>query len=98
MNFQAYVLKKHGYTAYTLKILGHRNSHVICIYKDKNTGKWNAINYERIYYSFADSPEEVLNKTYPGWVAYDLYDPVKEKTIKRYIGSTKLYLQNLIED
>ncbi len=95
MNFQAYCLIKNGYKAYTLKMMSYRNSHGICIYQDKKNKKWNAIDYGEIYYTSANSISELLNKIYPGWIAYDLHNPLTDKIDKRYISSTKMYLKNI---
>lgn len=98
MNFQTYCLRQHGYEAYTIQMLDLGSSHTICVYKNKNTGKWNAIDYWNVYEINADSYKEVFNKLYPGCVSFQIRNTDKGDIEKLYLMSSKLYIQNWLEE
>ncbi len=98
MSFQSYCLRKNGYNSYTLVFDTCEFSHALCIYQDKKTGKWNAIEYDDIYYTYADSPSEVLEQIYPGWVSWKLYNPETEEIKKIFFSETEQYIFNWFEN
>ena len=98
MNFQTYCLRYHGYEAYSVQFLDFGSVHTVCIYKDKNTGKWNAIDYGCVYSLSVDSFQEILNIIYPGWVQFRILDTQTGNTEKIFVTSTKQFIQKWLED
>ncbi len=66
MGFQAYALRQHGYESYILQHIAIGSAHGICMYRDKTSGKWNALDYWKLYNAQADTPEELFSAIYPG--------------------------------
>jgi len=98
MGFEAYALRQHGYEAYTLGMIATYYTHAICIYKDKATGRWNAINFGDIKELQAETPEELLDKFEPDWFSLSIKDPDSAKTIYQIDSSSKGYLIRWFEE
>ncbi|MBN1384594.1 MAG: hypothetical protein JW983_06940 [Elusimicrobia bacterium] len=73
--FQSYVLRKHGYESYVLTYSARPSSHGICIYRDKSSGKWNALEYGGEYKVEASSIEDLISKIEPAYYEYRLNNP-----------------------
>lgn len=87
--FASFVLTQHGYEAYVLTYFGRRVAHGICVYKDR-IGKWNSIEFGRIFYAQSDNPEELITKIEPGMIRYTLFKPNDNYNVKSYTQSQTL--------
>jgi len=87
--FASFVLTQHGYEAYVLTYFGRRVAHGISVYKDHN-GKWNSIEYGKIFYAQAENPEELITRIEPGMLRYILFKPNDSYEVKSYVQSQTL--------
>jgi hypothetical protein len=94
--FEAYILRQHGYEAYTLGEIARSFTHAICIYKDEHG--WNALDYGMMYEARANTPEELLNMIYPGWFSLTINDPNNGESIRQIDSSSKTYLLNWLQE
>lgn len=63
--FVVEVLKEEGIEAKTIGYASPGTSHAFAVYQDPKTGKWNAIEYGRIYQTQADTPEQAFERLRP---------------------------------
>lgn len=87
--FISWVLTQHSYESYVLTYSGRRVGHGICVYKNPQ-GKWNAIEYGKIFYVEATNLEELITKIEPGMLKYTLFKPDEGYGIKSYLESQTL--------
>ncbi|MEW5767791.1 MAG: hypothetical protein AB1797_09220 [bacterium] len=92
MGFQAYALSRHGYEAYILQQVTVDFGHAICLYKDKETSKWNGISYYKLFETQANSPEELFEMTYPGAFSMMIRDTSDGKVLGQFDSSSRDYL------
>ncbi|MEW6095587.1 MAG: hypothetical protein AB1567_03550 [bacterium] len=97
MGFQAYALRQHGYESYILQHIAIGSAHGICIYRDKASGKWNALSYGNLYDAQAETPEELFSTTYPGWFLLVIRDPSNGKPKVQFDSASRNYVIKWLE-
>jgi len=97
MNFESYVLRQHGYQSYILGFVTPEVSHAMCVYQDKNSGKWNVIDYDRILLSRSDSPEGAIKNIYSNWFLVELINPGDYTPVKQVDSMTRWMLTDWFE-
>jgi len=97
MGFQAYVLRQHGYESYILQHIAIGSAHGICMYRDKTSGKWNALNYDNLYHAQAETPEELFSARYPGWFLLVIRDPSNGKPKVQFDSASRNYVIKWLE-
>lgn len=71
---QAQALRRNGYDVHNVQFFGGGVAHVITAYKDKETGKWNLMDYNSIYETQATNIKEAMDQYEPGNYEYKLID------------------------
>lgn len=97
MGFESYVLRQHGYESYILQHIAIGSAHGIAMYKDKLTGKWNALNYGSLYNAQANTPEELFSAIYPGWFLLVIRDPSNGKPKVQFDSASRNYVIKWLE-
>ncbi len=83
MRFQAYCLKRHGYEAYVVQYFANGSAHAICIFRDKDTNKWDVLEYNNYNHIQAENIEEViLNWRSPGAYEFHVANPEDFSLVK----------------
>ncbi len=96
--FQAYCLSRNGYEAYAVGFTARSITHAVCVFKDRNTGKWNVLDRGKYYRVGADSIEEAMDRLFPGWISFDIIDPASISTLTQVESITKRVILNWFED
>jgi hypothetical protein len=101
---QAYLLSRNGYETKIVEFAARANPHALCLYKDRTTGKWNAIENNvtsnpapYVYQTNANNVADLLNAIYPGWFSYAVKDN-NLAIIQQVDSTTKWYLNDWFEE
>ena len=71
---QAQALKRNGYQAHNVEYFANGVGHVVTVYQDKQTGKWNVLDYNNKYETQAGSIKEAMEQYEPGYYEYKVID------------------------
>lgn len=63
--FVVEVLRQEGIDAKTIGYASPGTSHALAFFQDSKTGKWNALEYGRVYRTEADTPEQAFERLRP---------------------------------
>jgi len=76
-SFVTYVLRKNGYNAYTVSYVAADKYHAVTFYQDKDSKKWNMLEYESIHHLNSATLDEAIHKGIPGGFKYWIYSNPK---------------------
>lgn len=81
-NIGTYILNQNGIDAYSVQMFRAKGPHNVTIYQDPTTGKYNILEYGKMYTTNADSPEDAMRKFQNDAVGtiykYVLYKPTND--------------------
>lgn len=97
MSFESYVLRRHGYESYLLGFTAPGVNHDMCVYRDKTTGLWDVMDYDRVLPVNASTPEGAIEKIYPNWFFAELLDPVSFAPVKHVDSMTRWMITDWFE-